>query len=82
MQYHFFFPDHITLFVPSRFGYDYFGGYERGVGGRPGYPDEKSYGRVAHRSAGGYQNGISGMLKVVNDQGFFFSLYHIISFYL
>ncbi|XP_061346487.1 serrate RNA effector molecule-like isoform X2 [Gastrolobium bilobum] len=43
----------------SRFGYDYFGGYERGMGGRPGHTDEKSYGRFAHRSAGGYQNGIS-----------------------
>ncbi|XP_061346486.1 serrate RNA effector molecule-like isoform X1 [Gastrolobium bilobum] len=43
----------------ERFGYDYFGGYERGMGGRPGHTDEKSYGRFAHRSAGGYQNGIS-----------------------
>ncbi|XP_020223530.1 serrate RNA effector molecule [Cajanus cajan] len=43
----------------DRFGYDYFGGYERGVGGRTGYADEKSYGRLAHRSAGGYHNGIS-----------------------
>lgn len=48
----------------SRFGIDYFGGYERGLGGRPGYADEKSYGRFAHRSAEAYQNGISGMLIV------------------
>ena len=37
------------------------GGNERGVGGRPGYLDEKSYGRFAHRSAGGYKNGISDL---------------------
>ncbi|KAL2337335.1 hypothetical protein Fmac_011781 [Flemingia macrophylla] len=43
----------------DRLGYDYLGGYERGVGGRTGYADEKSYGRLAHRSAGGYHNGIS-----------------------
>ncbi|KAG2372068.1 Serrate RNA effector [Vigna angularis] len=43
----------------SRFGYEYFGGYERGVGGRTGYADEKSYGRLAHRSVGGYHNGMS-----------------------
>ncbi|XP_061344023.1 serrate RNA effector molecule-like isoform X1 [Gastrolobium bilobum] len=45
----------------SRLGYDYYGGYDRGVGGRLGYVDEKSYGRFGHRSAGGYQNGISDM---------------------
>ncbi|CAJ1958651.1 unnamed protein product [Sphenostylis stenocarpa] len=45
----------------DRFGYEYFGGYERGVGGRTGYADEKSYGRLAHRSAGGYHNGMSDM---------------------
>ncbi|KAI4332856.1 hypothetical protein L6164_017733 [Bauhinia variegata] len=43
----------------DRFGYDYFGGYDRGVG-RPGYTDEK-YGRFVHRSAGGYQNGVSDL---------------------
>ncbi|TKY68438.1 Serrate RNA effector molecule [Spatholobus suberectus] len=43
----------------SRHGYDYYGGYDRGVGGRGGYTDEKSYGRFGPRSAGGYQNGIS-----------------------
>ncbi|XP_034703887.1 serrate RNA effector molecule-like isoform X2 [Vitis riparia] len=32
-----------------RFGYDYIGGYER-MGGRPGYPDEKSHGRFMNRS--------------------------------
>ncbi|XP_061344024.1 serrate RNA effector molecule-like isoform X2 [Gastrolobium bilobum] len=45
----------------DRLGYDYYGGYDRGVGGRLGYVDEKSYGRFGHRSAGGYQNGISDM---------------------
>lgn len=54
-----------SLCDQSRFGYDYFGGYERGVGGRPGYVDEKPYGRFAHRSAGAYQNGISGLLIFV-----------------
>ncbi|XP_019453464.1 PREDICTED: serrate RNA effector molecule-like isoform X1 [Lupinus angustifolius] len=42
----------------SRFGYDRYGGYERGVGGRGGYVDERSYGRFGRRSGGGYQNGI------------------------
>ncbi|KAI9077451.1 hypothetical protein K1719_040570 [Acacia pycnantha] len=42
----------------DRLGYDYFGGYERGVGGRPGYGDERFYGRFSHRSTGAYQNGI------------------------
>ncbi|XP_027354719.1 serrate RNA effector molecule-like isoform X2 [Abrus precatorius] len=45
----------------DRHGYDYYGGYERGVGGRVGYIDEKSFSRFGHRSAGGYQNGISDM---------------------
>ncbi|XP_057453548.1 serrate RNA effector molecule-like isoform X2 [Lotus japonicus] len=43
----------------SGFGYDNSGGYERGVGGRVGYVDDKSSGRFGHRSAGGHQNGIS-----------------------
>lgn len=50
----------------SRHGYDYYGGYERGIGGRGGYADEKSYGRFGPRSSGGYQNGISGMSVVAN----------------
>ncbi|KAK7313668.1 hypothetical protein VNO77_38858 [Canavalia gladiata] len=45
----------------DRHGYDYYGGYERGVGGRVGYVDDKSYSRFGHRSAGGYQNGIPDM---------------------
>ncbi|KAH1248201.1 Serrate RNA effector molecule [Glycine max] len=49
------------------FGYDYSGGYERGAGGRTGYADEKSYGRLVHRSAGGYHNGIS---DVDNSRGY------------
>ncbi|KAM7497034.1 hypothetical protein LguiA_021448 [Lonicera macranthoides] len=40
-----------------RFGYDYPGGYEREMGGRPGYPDERPHGRYMGRSAGGYQSG-------------------------
>lgn len=44
-----------------RFGYDYLGGYERGMGGRPGFADDKSHGRFMNRSAGAYQNGPSGM---------------------
>lgn len=51
----------------SRFGYDHYGGYERG--GRGGYVDDKSYGRFGHRSAAGYQNGIPGMLTVANSLG-------------
>ncbi|XP_014492220.1 serrate RNA effector molecule [Vigna radiata var. radiata] len=43
----------------DRHGYNYYGAYERGMGGRGGYADEKSYGRFGPRSAGGYQNGIS-----------------------
>ncbi|XP_054811310.1 serrate RNA effector molecule-like isoform X2 [Prosopis cineraria] len=42
----------------DRLGYDYFGGYGRGVGGRPGYAEERSFGRFTHRSMGAYQNGI------------------------
>ncbi|XP_027339823.1 serrate RNA effector molecule-like isoform X2 [Abrus precatorius] len=45
----------------DRFGYDYYGGYERGVGGRTGFADEKSYGRFAHRTAGAYHNGMSDL---------------------
>ncbi|XP_057451459.1 serrate RNA effector molecule-like isoform X2 [Lotus japonicus] len=43
----------------DRFGHNYSGGYERGVGGRTGYANERSYGRFGHRSAGGFQNGNS-----------------------
>ncbi|XP_009606605.1 serrate RNA effector molecule isoform X2 [Nicotiana tomentosiformis] len=39
-----------------RFGYDYQPGYEREMGGRPGYPDERRHGRFAGRSAGGYRD--------------------------
>ncbi|GAY50862.1 serrate RNA effector molecule [Citrus sinensis] len=42
-----------------RFGYDYTGGYEREMGGRPGYGDERPHGRFAGRSSGGYQSGPS-----------------------
>ncbi|KAL0390721.1 UNVERIFIED_CONTAM: Serrate RNA effector molecule [Sesamum calycinum] len=42
-----------------RFGYDYPGGYDREMGGRPGYPDERPHGRYMGRS-GGYQDWDSG----------------------
>lgn len=42
-----------------RFGYDYTGGYDREMGGRPGYGDERPHGRFAGRSSGGYQSGPS-----------------------
>ncbi|KAI3450099.1 hypothetical protein Pfo_006764 [Paulownia fortunei] len=42
-----------------RFGYDYPGGYERDMGGRPGYPDERPHGRFMGRPSGGYQGGPS-----------------------
>lgn len=48
----------------NRFGYDHFGGYERGVGGRAGYADDRPVGRFPHRSGGGFQNGISGTLII------------------
>ncbi|XP_024963492.1 serrate RNA effector molecule-like isoform X1 [Cynara cardunculus var. scolymus] len=44
-----------------RFGYDYPGGYERDLGGRPGYPDDRPRGRYAGRQSGGYQGGPSGL---------------------
>ncbi|KAL2557335.1 Serrate RNA effector molecule [Forsythia ovata] len=42
-----------------RFGYDYPGGYDREMGGRLGYPDERPHGRYMGRSSGGYQGGPS-----------------------
>ncbi|RVX06660.1 hypothetical protein CK203_029468 [Vitis vinifera] len=61
-----------------RFGYDYIGGYER-MGGRPGYPDEKSHGRFMNRSGGyqnmplGNQNGVGFLLAAENpiDSGYY-----------
>ncbi|KAK4339165.1 hypothetical protein RND71_040627 [Anisodus tanguticus] len=38
-----------------RYGYDRQGGYDREMGGRPGYPDERHHGRFAGRSSGGYR---------------------------
>lgn len=38
-----------------RFGYDHPGGYERDMGGRIGYPDERPHGRYMGRLSGGYQ---------------------------
>ncbi|KAL8140942.1 hypothetical protein V2J09_006963 [Rumex salicifolius] len=40
-----------------RFGYDHPGGYDRDMGGRPGYFEERPYGRFFGRSTGGYQGG-------------------------
>ncbi|KAL5763602.1 hypothetical protein ACOSP7_015952 [Xanthoceras sorbifolium] len=40
-----------------RFGYDYAGGYDREMGGRPGYAEERPHGRYIGRSSGGYQSG-------------------------
>ncbi|KAK7389447.1 hypothetical protein VNO78_24498 [Psophocarpus tetragonolobus] len=60
-----------TLFW-DRIGYLVFNGSRAlGVGGRTGYADDKSYGRLAHRSAGGYHNGISGKFIIVNHRGLF-----------
>ncbi|KAJ0937867.1 hypothetical protein HanRHA438_Chr03g0146681 [Helianthus annuus] len=39
-----------------RFGYDYPGGYDRDMGGRPGFPDDRPRGRYGGR---GYQGGPS-----------------------
>ncbi|PIN00605.1 hypothetical protein CDL12_26896 [Handroanthus impetiginosus] len=43
-----------------RFGFDYPGGFERDIGGRPGYPDERPHGRYMGRPSGGYQDWDSG----------------------
>lgn len=42
--------------------YDYQGGYNREMGGRPNYPDERPHGRFFGRSAGGNQGGPSETL--------------------
>ncbi|KVH85861.1 Arsenite-resistance protein 2 [Cynara cardunculus var. scolymus] len=49
-----------------RFGYDYPGGYERDLGGRPGYPDDRPRGRYAGRQSGGYQGGPSDSVSALN----------------
>lgn len=49
---------HLFYLIP-RFGYDYGGGYEREMRGRPGYVDERPLGRYIGRSSGGYQGGVS-----------------------
>ncbi|XP_044482439.1 serrate RNA effector molecule-like [Mangifera indica] len=55
-----------------RFGYDYAGGYEREIGGRPGYGDERPHGRYIGRPIGGYggppewDSGRSGYSDVPN----------------
>ncbi|KAK2996976.1 hypothetical protein RJ639_025857 [Escallonia herrerae] len=40
-----------------RFGYDHSSGYEREMGGRPAYPDDRPQGRYTGRSSGEYQSG-------------------------
>lgn len=42
-----------------RFGYDHPGGYDRDMGGRLGYPDDRPRGRYGGRPSGGYQGGPS-----------------------
>ncbi|GMH12703.1 hypothetical protein Nepgr_014544 [Nepenthes gracilis] len=42
-----------------RFGYDYAGGYEREMGGRSGYADDRPHGRYMGRTSGGYPGGSS-----------------------
>ncbi|CAA2978251.1 serrate RNA effector molecule [Olea europaea subsp. europaea] len=51
----------LVLGLGSRVGfrYDYPGGYDREMGGRQGYPDERPHGRYMGRSLGGYQGGPS-----------------------
>lgn len=54
------FLEYINLaFCCYRFGYDYAGGFEREMGGRPGYGDERPHGRHISRPFGGY-SGHSG----------------------
>ncbi|CAA2987663.1 serrate RNA effector molecule [Olea europaea subsp. europaea] len=42
-----------------RFGYDYPGGYDREMGGRPGYSDERPHGQYLGWSSGDYRSGTS-----------------------
>lgn len=44
-------------FCKFRFGYDYSGGYDREVGGRQGYADDRPHGRFR---SGGFPGGPSG----------------------
>ncbi|MFS7890135.1 hypothetical protein Hanom_Chr00s000007g01615221 [Helianthus anomalus] len=47
------------------FGYDYPGGYDRDMGGRPGFPDDRPRGRYGGR---GYQSGPSVLFLQGNVQ--------------
>ena len=58
-----------------RLGYDYAGGYEREMGGRHGYADERPHGRYMGRSSGGFQSGPSSG----NCSTFFFLIIHFFS---
>lgn len=51
----------INLLFCYRFGYDYGGGYDRDMGGRPGYAEDRPHGRFG-RQSGGYQGG-PGMIS-------------------
>ncbi|XP_038679513.1 serrate RNA effector molecule-like isoform X2 [Tripterygium wilfordii] len=52
-----------------RFGYDYAGGYDRDMGGRPGYTEDRIHGRYIGRSSGGYQDWDSGRGDASNTGG-------------
>lgn len=52
------------LYVWCRFGYDYGGGYDREMGARPGYGEERPHGRYMGRG-GGYQGGPPGTAQLL-----------------
>ncbi|XP_051143099.1 serrate RNA effector molecule-like isoform X2 [Andrographis paniculata] len=52
-----------------RFGYDFPGGYEREMGGRLGYPDEKSHGRFMGRGYQDWESGRGGFPDAFNMGG-------------
>ncbi|KAL3530169.1 hypothetical protein ACH5RR_009491 [Cinchona calisaya] len=49
--------------------YDYQGGYNREMGGRPNYPNERPHGRYMGRMAGGYQDWDSGRVGIADAFG-------------
>lgn len=51
----------------NRFGYDHPGGYDREMGGRPGYADDRPHGRFR---SGGYPGGPSGNYLVLRSSKF------------
>ncbi|KAG8644260.1 serrate RNA effector molecule isoform X2 [Manihot esculenta] len=50
-----------------RFGYDYAGGYEREIGGRPGYPEDRQHGRYMGRPD--WDSGRGGYVDASNTVG-------------